>query len=95
MNRILGALGTVVLFAFYLAWTFYPNMPVSATGWVALIVLGVPVCMFIEWLSERVLCSEFIKKSSSFTRIIFGVLFLGILFVISMLVQPLLKTVVG
>ena len=95
MNRILGAIGVVILFAAFLAWSFYPNIPVSAIGWFFFIVLGIPTVLLIEWLSEQVLLSEFIKKRSSFVRIILGVIFLGIFFVLSMLIQPLLKTVGG
>lgn len=73
MYRILGALGVVVLFAAFLAWAFYPDIPGSAAGWVVLIVLGVPAYMFLEWLGDFALGSQFFKNSSSFTRIVLGV----------------------
>jgi len=73
MNRILSILGIVVFCAAFLAWTFYPEIPSSVLGWGALIIIGIPSYLFLEWLGETVLGSQFFKNRSSFTRVILGV----------------------
>ena len=70
MNRILSILGIVAFCAAFLAWTFYPEIPSSVLGWGALIIIGIPAYIFLEWLGETILGSQFFKKRSSFTRVI-------------------------
>lgn len=61
---ILGAL---------LVWIFYPDIPKSILGWIALFVIGIPAWLFIEWFGEKVLGSKFIKNRSSGVRILMGI----------------------
>jgi hypothetical protein len=61
---ILGAL---------LVWIFYPDIPESILGWIALFLIGIPAWLFIEWFGEKVLGSQFIKNSSNGVRILLGI----------------------
>jgi hypothetical protein len=86
MNRILSILGIVVFCAAFLAWTFYPAIPSSLLGWAALILIGIPAYLFLEWLGETVLGSQFFKNRSSFTRVLLGVPVALILLVVALFV---------
>ncbi|MCL1142550.1 hypothetical protein [Shewanella gaetbuli] len=86
MNQILSLLGVIVFFSAFLVWTFYPELPSSVLGWGALIIIGIPSYLFLEWLSEVVLSSQFFKSRSSFSRIILGVPIVLILLVVALLI---------
>jgi hypothetical protein len=86
MNRILSILGIVAFCAAFLAWTFYPEIPSSVLGWGALIIIGIPAYIFLEWLGETILGSQFFKNRSSFTRVLLGVPVALILIVIALFV---------
>ncbi len=47
--------------------------PAPFSGWFILIVLGLPVWFYLEWLGEKVLGAPFFKKMSSTARIAIGV----------------------
>jgi hypothetical protein len=85
--------------AAYLAWTFYPEIPTSFMGWIALIVIGIPAYLFIEWLGESTLGSSFFKNKSSFTRIILGVpvaiVLVGVALIVFVFVRQLINAVGG
>jgi hypothetical protein len=50
-------------------WTF----PTSVAGWFALVALGVPVWLLLEWLGEKVLNARFFGKLPSAARVLLGV----------------------
>ncbi|QQX78716.1 hypothetical protein JK628_14185 [Shewanella sp. KX20019] len=86
MNRILSILGEVAFCAAFLAWTFYPEIPSSVLGWGVLIIIGIPAYLFLEWLGETVLGSQFFKNRSSFTRVLLGVPVALVLIVVALFV---------
>jgi hypothetical protein len=86
MYRILSILEIVAICAAFLAWTFYPEIPSSVLGWAALIIIGIPAYIFLEWLGETILGSQFFKNMSSFTRILLGVPVALILIAIAVLI---------
>jgi hypothetical protein len=74
------ALRNVVLFVFgvglllcALLYAYFPAVPHSVLGWVALIGLGLPAWIFLEWLGETVVGSRFFARRSSGVRILLGV----------------------
>jgi len=91
MNRVLGVLAIVLFLAVLLAWTFFPDIPSSVLGWTVLFVVGIPAYIFVEWLGEVVLDSQFFKSRSRFTRILIGVpvvlVLISITFIVIMFVQ--------
>ncbi|WP_133178436.1 hypothetical protein [Shewanella decolorationis] len=91
MNRMLSILGIVAFCAVFLAWTFYPEIPSSVLGWGALIIIGIPAYLFLEWLGETVLGSQVFKNRSSFTRILLGVPVALILIVVALFVIGLVQ----
>ena len=53
---------------------FYPTIPRSFLGWVALFFLGIPAWVILESTGEFVLGASFFKRMPSGLRIIAGVL---------------------
>ena len=56
-----------------LLYAYFPAVPRSFLGWLALVGLGVPVWIFLEWLGEAVVGSNFFARRSSGVRILLGV----------------------
>ena len=56
-----------------LLYAYFPAVPHSLLGWLALVGLGVPVWIFLEWLGEAVVGSRFFARRSSGVRILLGV----------------------
>lgn len=56
-----------------LLYAYFPAVPHSVLGWVALIGLGLPAWIFLEWLGETVVGSRFFARRSSGVRILLGV----------------------
>jgi len=56
-----------------LLYVYFPAVPHTALGWLALVGLGVPAWMFLEWLGEAVVGSSFFARRSSGVRILLGV----------------------
>ena len=48
-------------------------LPATLSGWLMLIVLGLPIWFFLEWLGEKVLGAPFFTKLSSPARVAIGV----------------------
>ncbi|WMS89021.1 hypothetical protein [Pleionea litopenaei] len=73
MRKIVGFCGIVGFIAIYLVLHFYPEIPRSILGWVALFMLGIPAWLFLEWLGEVTLSSTFFQNRSRSVRIMLGV----------------------
>lgn len=99
MDRMLSILGIIVFCAAFLTWTFYPKIPSSVLGWGALIIIGIPAFLFIEWLGETVLGSQFFKNGSGFIRVLLGVpialILLGVAWFVIDFVQQSINAVGG
>jgi hypothetical protein len=65
--------GISVVVVCVLLYAYYPAVPHSMLGWVALLALGAPVWISLEWFGEAVGESRFFKRRSSGMRILFGV----------------------
>lgn len=73
MRKIIGFFGVVGFIALFLVIHFYPEIPSSTLGWVALFLLGIPAWLFIEFVGKIVLSSDFFKNHSSSVRILLGI----------------------
>jgi hypothetical protein len=73
MGKIIGIVGIVGFIAVFLVLHFYPSIPRSFFGWVALFTLGLPTWIFLEWFGDYVFQSAFFKKRSGAVRILLGV----------------------
>lgn len=57
----------------YALFIYYPALPKSVLGWLALIAIGLPLLFFFEWLGEATLGSTFFNRLSSIMRVTLGV----------------------
>ena len=73
LRNLLVAAGVLAFVLGALLYLYFPAVPRSVLGWVALVVLGLPVWVFLEWLGEAVLGSRFFTRRSSGLRILLGV----------------------
>ncbi len=68
---------------------FYPGIPRTSAGWVALFFLGLPAWVLMERLGKLILNSNFFGNLSSGARILLGVptvvfLFVGAYLIVSL-----------
>jgi hypothetical protein len=73
VRKAASALVVGALFLGLLLYIYFPAVPRSTLGWVALVGLGLPVWLFLEWLGEVVLDSALFRRRSSGFRILVGV----------------------
>ncbi|TQF70021.1 hypothetical protein [Pseudoalteromonas luteoviolacea] len=73
MKSIFSAIGIIGFICVFLVIHFFPEIPRTIAGWTALILLGLPAWIFIEWLVEVVLGSRLFSNLSSTARVILGV----------------------
>ncbi|MCL2919713.1 hypothetical protein [Shewanella litorisediminis] len=73
IKGILSVIGIIGFIAIFLVIHFYPTIPQSLLGWVALFFLGLPAWVILESTGEFVLSSQFFKRMPSGLRIIVGV----------------------
>jgi hypothetical protein len=76
--RILLGLGFIVfVYALFILLGIYPYRPKGLAGWLILVGLGIPLTLFLEWISEFVFGKRIGEKISnkplSGGRIIYGV----------------------
>ena len=72
-RRALLVACAIVLVLVTQLWIFVPSFPRSLLGWVVLVVLGLPVSLFIEWLGEASMSARFWTRRSAGMRILLGV----------------------
>lgn len=73
MRKIISFGAIAVFITVFLTMHFYPSIPRTLLGWVALFMLGLPAWFFLEWLGKTVLSSSFFKNRSRPVRIMLGV----------------------
>ena len=73
LRNAIAALAVAALVLCGLLWLYFPALPRSVLGWIALVGLGLPVWALLEWLGEAVLGSRFFARRSSGFRILLGV----------------------
>jgi len=97
--NMFGVLAFIGFIAIFLVMDFYPEIPRTGFGWLALFLLGLPAWLFLDWLGALVLGSDFFKKRSSSFRIVVGVptviLLSGIAFVVVVFVNNFVGHVGG
>ena len=77
----IGVAGFIIGMLLYL---YFPAVPKSLLGWVVLLVLGIPVWLFIEWLGEAVFGSAFFVRLSAVGRILLAVPIMLVLMVVAL-----------
>jgi hypothetical protein len=73
IKGILSVIGIIGFISIFLVIHFYPTIPRSFLGWVALFFLGIPAWVILESAGEFVLGASFCKRMPSGLRILAGV----------------------
>lgn len=73
----------------------YPYRPNDLLGWVVLLLLAVPVVLFYEFLGKRLFENKKVNNSGTLTRILFGVIALGLVIIASVSVVNWLEPYLG
>jgi hypothetical protein len=93
---IIGLVGFLLIF---LVAHFYPSVPDSLMGWIALLLLGLPAWILLESVGDFVLGSSFFKAMPGWLRITVGVpvvlVLMGIAFIVVLVVQNAIRAVGG
>ena len=73
LRNVVLLTGAAGLLLCALLYAYFPAVPHSFLGWVALVGLGLPIWIFLEWLGNTVVGSRFFIRRSSGVRILLGV----------------------
>jgi hypothetical protein len=77
--------GAFVFVVSALLYLYHPAIPRSLAGWAALIGLGLPVWMSLEWTGKTLLRSRFLARQSNFLRVLLGVPVIAVLMLLAAL----------
>lgn len=86
IKGILSFIGIIGFISTFLVMHFYPTIPRSFLGWVALFFLGIPAWVILELTGEFVLGASLFKRMPSGLRIIVGVPVVLVLMVLALFV---------
>jgi hypothetical protein len=88
-------LGLVGLLACALLFVYFPAVPTSLLGWVALVIVGLPSWFALEWVGTTVLGSQFFSRLSRPMRILLAVPALAAIMVLAVVVGQFFQRLVG
>ncbi len=73
----------------------YPYRPNDLLGWVVLLLISVPVVLFYEVLGKKLLENKRVNSAGRSTRIVFGVIALGLVIIASVSIISWLEPYIG
>jgi len=94
VRGVLTAGGIAVFLVCLLLYTYYPVIPQSLLGWIALIGLGLPTYLFVEWLGDVILGANTFKRRSSVGRVLLAIPVVAILLTVAAVLVLLVQRVV-
>jgi hypothetical protein len=95
LRSSLSLLGLVGLLACALLLAYFPAVPKSLLGWVALFLVGLPAWFALEWVGTTVLGSQFFARLSRPMRIVLAVPALAALMVLAVVIGLFIQRLVG
>jgi uncharacterized membrane protein (DUF485 family) len=93
-NILLIAIAAILCSAIILV-GIYPYHPKSPIGWIILYLISFPVVIVFEELGNKVFSDNVSRKLSRGVRIIYGVIVLGLIFILSTSVVSWLEPYLG
>lgn len=87
-------LGLVGLVACALLFAYFPAVPRSLLGWVALFLVGLPSWFALEWVGTTVLGSQFFARLSRPMRILLAVPAVAAIMVLAVIVVRFVQRLV-
>ena len=94
LRTSLSLLGLVGLVASALLFAYFPAVPRSFLGWVALFLVGLPTWFALEWVGTTVLGSQFFARLSRPMRILLAVPALAAIMVLAVVVGQFVQRLV-
>jgi hypothetical protein len=94
LRSALSLLGLAGMLVCALLFIYFPAVPKSALGWLALVFLGLPVWFLLEWLGEVVLGSRFFARKSSAVRVVLAVPVVAALMVLAVVLVGLVQKII-
>jgi hypothetical protein len=85
----------VGLLACALLFVYFPAVPKSLLGWVALFLVGLPSWFALEWVGTAVLGSQFFARLSRPMRILLAVPALAAIMVLAVVIAQFVQRLVG
>ena len=95
LRNTLLLLGLVGLLTCSLLFAYFPAVPKSLLGWVALFLVGLPAWFALEWVGTTVLGSQFFARLSRPMRILLAVPVLAAIMVLAVVVGQFAQRLVG
>ena len=83
VRGVLSAAGVAIFLFCFLLLMYFPAVPRTPFGWAALLGLGIPLWVFLEWLGHLVLGSSFYARRSSIGRVLLAIPAVAILVVVA------------
>ena len=94
LRSTLSLLGVFGLLVCALLFAYFPAVPKSLLGWVALLLVGLPVWFVLEWLGTAVLGSQFFARLSRPMRILLAVPTLAAIMVLAVVLAQFVQRLV-
>lgn len=94
LRSSLSLLALVGLVACALLFAYFPAVPRSLLGWVALFLVGLPAWLALEWVGTAVLGSQFFARLSRPMRILLAVPALAAIMVLAVVVGQFVQRLV-
>jgi hypothetical protein len=95
LRSSLSLLALVGLLACALLVVYFPAVPKSPLGWVALFLVGLPAWFALEWVETTVLGSKFFARLSRPMRILLAVPALAAIMVLAVVVGQFVQRLVA
>lgn len=95
LRNSLSLLSLAGLLACALLLVYFPAVPKSLLGWVALFLVGLPSWFALEWVGTTVLGSQFFARLSRPTRILLAVPALTAIMVLAVVIAQFVQRLVG
>lgn len=94
LRSFLSFLGLVGLVVCALLFAYFPAVPRSLLGWLALLFVGLPSWFALEWVGTAVLGSQFFARLSRPMRILLAVPTLAAIMVLAVVVGQFVQRLV-
>jgi hypothetical protein len=94
LRSSLSLFGLVGLLACALLLAYFPAVPKTLLGWVALLFVGLPAWFALEWLGTAVLGAQFVTRLSRPMRILLAVPALAAIMVLAVVVGQFVQRLV-
>jgi hypothetical protein len=95
LRTSLSLLGVVAFLVCALLIIYFPAVPKTLLGWVALVFVGLPVWFALEWMGTVVLGAQFFARLSRPMRILLAIPVLAVLMVLAVVLGKFVQVLIS